>query len=114
MKVTLLTTTNSRLGGGVFYVVSNLGKSLLRIIPSISLMSYNDRYSNADVKEYGDLPLNIYKVIRLPLLQDLGFSINIHTILKEERPDIIHSQGIWMYNSYAALKHKKKYPETIR
>lgn len=47
----------------------------------------------------------------MPLLSTLGYSRDIHNLIEEYQPDIIHSQGLWMYHSAAVLRYKKRHPE---
>ncbi len=111
MKVVLISGTNSRLSGGLFYSVKNLGKSMINHCGiDVSYISHDDRYSDEDRNTWEGLPLAVYNVIKFPLLKRLGFSVDIHKRLEEEQPDIIDIQSTWMYYSYAALKYKKKHP----
>jgi poly(glycerol-phosphate) alpha-glucosyltransferase len=111
MKVISLTTTNSRNAGGLFYCVGYLAKYLCkRAKYSISIISYNDEYSDEDIAIYEDIPMLIYHVSRRFALRKLGFSNDLFPLLKKETPDIIHQQGIWMYHSFASLQYKKQYP----
>lgn len=113
MKIVLLSGTNSRLSGGLFYSVKNLGLSLLNHCGvDVVYVSHDDEYSSEDRASFLNLPISVYTISRLPFLKRLGYSHDIHAILEKERPDIIDIQGTWMYFSYAALRYKKKHPET--
>lgn len=106
MKIVLLTTTNSRLAGGLYNSVRNLGLSILRKHTDIVLMSYNDKFSAIDKRAYEEMPMQCYHRSSFPFLKTLGYSNNVYNLLQQENPDIIHTQGIWMYNSYVAQKYK--------
>lgn len=113
MKIVLLSARNSRMAGGLFNSVRNLGLSLMHHCNiQVSYVSHHDQYHKEDIKAYKDLPIAEYHISKLPLLNRLGFSKDIHEVLENEAPDIIEIQGIWMYFSYAALRYKKKHPKT--
>lgn len=114
MKVTFLTSSNSRLSGGLFYTIQSLTKQLLKNEIDVSLLSYNDQYSSIDRTCYGNVPLLSYHRSKCLFLKTLGFSRDIYKMLQKEKPQIIHQQGIWMYHSYAALLYKRKNPSVIK
>ncbi len=113
MKIVLISGTNSRMSGGLFYSVKNLGKSLISHCgQEVTYVCHDDRYSDEDRVTWSGLPLAIYHRVKFPLLERLGYSNDIHQILEHEKPDIIDVQSTWMYYSYAALKYKRKHPNT--
>ena len=114
MKVTFLTSSNSRSSGGLFYTIQSLTQELLRNDINVSLLSYDDQYSTIDRLCYGNVPLLSYHRSNFLFLKTLGYSRDIHRILRNERPQIIHQQGIWMYHSYASLLYKKNDPSVIK
>jgi poly(glycerol-phosphate) alpha-glucosyltransferase len=110
MQVTLLTTTNSRNAGGVFFAVKDLALSLVNCQEcNINILSHNDEFSDKDISAYGDISMSFYKISNCAFLNKLGFSTDIHDILKQLNPNIIHQQGIWQYHSFASLKYKKEH-----
>jgi len=113
MKIVLLSARNSRLAGGLYNSVRNLGLALKNHCGvDVTYVCHNDEYSSEDVAAYQNLPLAIYHISKFPLLGRLGYSNDIHQVLEAEKPDVIDIQGTWMYYSYAALKYKKKHPNT--
>lgn len=113
MKVVLLSATNSRMSGGLFYSVKALGLSLLNHCKiDVSYVCHDDKYSIEDKNSFKNLPLAIYHISKLPLLKRWGYSTDIHKVLEAEKPDIIDIQGTWMYYSYAALKYRDRHPNT--
>lgn len=108
MKIALLTTCNSHKAGGLYNSVRLLGLSLFHKKVDIELLSYDDEFSKEDEAAYEDMPMVKYTCSSLPVLSSLAYSKDLPNILKDIHPDIIHSQGIWMYNSKAALYGKKK------
>lgn len=107
MKITLLTTNNSRSAGGLYNSVRNLGLSIYHKGIDLDLLSCNDKFSTEDLPAYEDLPMSFYEISQKPLLRQLGYSKNIMDCIKQRNPDIIHSQGLWMYNSAASFKSRK-------
>lgn len=114
MKVSLLATSNSRLAGGVYYTMSALSKGLFDNDIDISVISYDDEYSERDKHVYGDVSIRLYHTIKLPILNRIGYSKDIFSVLENYQPDIVHQQGLWMYNSVAALKYKYRHPDSIK
>lgn len=112
-RIVLLTTTNSHLAGGLFNSVRNLGLHLLRQNQDITLMSYNDAYSEIDRLSYEEMPMSDYKCSSFPVLNKIGYSNDLLRLLKSENPTIVHSQGLWMYNSFANYKYKKNKKGTV-
>lgn len=111
MKIVLISGTNSRMSGGLFFSIKNLGKSMINHCgQEVTYVCHDDGYSDADRETWQGLPLALYHLVNFPFLKRLGFSFDIHRILEEEKPDIIDIQSTWMYYSYAALKYKKKHP----
>jgi len=108
MKVTLLTTTNSRNAGGLFYSVKNLAFALLKLNCNLNVLSYDDEYTAEDIATWINIPMSIYNISNFYPIKKLGYSSNIYKELKSLKPDIIHQQGIWMYHSYISLLYKRK------
>lgn len=106
-KIILLTTSNSHKAGGLYNSVRCLGLALFHKGVDLGMLSYDDEYSKEDLYAYADLPMAKYYISKYPLLKQLGFSKDINDVLNSQSPEIIHSQGIWMYNSYAAYYYKK-------
>ena len=109
MKVALLTTANSHRAGGLYYSVPNLAHGIHSKGIDVSVVSYDDEHSQRDSAVYGDLPHVKYTVSRLPLLRSMGYSGDIHRVLDQVAPDIVHNQGIWMYHSCAALRYRNRH-----
>lgn len=108
MKIALLTTVNSHKAGGLYNSVRNLGLSLFHKGVDLEFFSYDDEYSKNDLVAYENLPMIKYHRTKLPYLKELGYSRDLNRILEEHAPNIIHSQGIWMYNSYATHVYQKR------
>lgn len=111
MKVLFVGASNSRSAGGLYYTMSSLTKNLLSSDIEVALLAANDKFSSEDIGIYGDVPLIPYTISNVPLLSTLGYSRDIQNLIEEYQPDIIHSQGLWMYHSAAVLRYKKRHPE---
>ncbi|MBC7914989.1 MAG: glycosyltransferase [Pyrinomonadaceae bacterium] len=106
MKVLILGSTNSRNAGGVFNSVRMLGQSLnLHPNTDVHYLMHDDEYSAQDRKYYEPMPLHTYK-IKGP--RNLAYSENMYDELDKIKPDVIHTQGIWMYFSYVNKKYHSK------
>lgn len=106
MKVLILGSTNSRNAGGVFNSVRMLGQSLnARQEADIHFLLHDDEYSAEDKKYYEPMPLHSY-AIKGP--RNLGFSTDMYQQLSLIKPDVIHTQGIWMYFSCINKKYYSK------
>ncbi|MBC8053458.1 MAG: glycosyltransferase [Sphingobacteriaceae bacterium] len=104
MKVLILGSTNSRNAGGVFNSVRMLGHSL-NAHTDVHFLMHDDEYSAEDRKYYEPMPLHSYTV-KGP--RNLAFSPDMYSKLDGIKPDVIHTQGIWMYFSYVNKKYHAK------
>lgn len=66
---------------------------------------HNDEYSAEDRKFYEPLPMNDYTVIGP---KNFGFSTDIYDQIVKIKPDVVHTQTIWMYLSHANKDYHKK------
>lgn len=111
MKTLLLTSYGSRLGGGLYSTMTNYSQAMLKYEIEPVVVSFVDEYWEQDKQAYGAVRTVNYRRANIPLMKQLGFSTNIHSVLKRESADIIHQQGIWMYYSYATLVEKQRNPK---
>lgn len=110
MKTLFLTSYGSRLGGGLYSTMTCYSQALLNIGITPVIMTFIDEYWQHDKLAYGNVRTVNYRRINLPVVKQLGYSINIHQLIKNECANIIHQQGIWMYYSYATLLAKRRNP----
>lgn len=114
MKSIFLTAWNSRSYGGVSEVVRQLGRALVeRSDMDFSVVSFDDRFSESDRHWYSGIPMYYYSIVNLPIVKSLGLSFDLYPNLCKIKPDIIETQGVWMYFSAAALHYKKKHGAKI-
>jgi poly(glycerol-phosphate) alpha-glucosyltransferase len=106
MKVLLLSASNSRNAGGLYNSVRNLGQALLKINDvEPTVLAFRDNFSDLDIKAYAPLTLNEYHIIGTP---KLAYSSDLKGKIEKINPDIIHTQGIYLYSSYVNLKYTQK------
>lgn len=105
-KVVLLSGSNSRNSGGLFNSVKSLAFSLLRNSPyAVSIVSYDDEFSEEDIHTYKFINLLTYKLFGP---KQLGLSLNLTGVLKHLNPSVVHQQGIWMFYSRNVKNYKQK------
>ena len=98
---------SSRTSGGLYNSVRQLGQHLLKIPDTeVQVFAYLDANSYQDNFAYQSLPLKVYR-IRGP--KNFGYSPDLYQHLEEFRPDIIHTQCIWMYLSYASYRYSRRH-----
>jgi glycosyltransferase involved in cell wall biosynthesis len=106
MKVLILGGPNSRNTGGIFNIARMLGMSLGEMTNSeVHFLMYDDEFSFEDRKLYDPIPLHSYS-LKWP--KSFGYSNDLANLMKKINPEIIHTQGIWMYLSYANRKYNRK------
>jgi poly(glycerol-phosphate) alpha-glucosyltransferase len=102
MKVLLLGSSNSRNGGGLFNTMCSLGHSLAAQGTDVQYLLHDDEHSPEDRARYAPLPLHTYTA-KGP--SNLAYSPDLYEQLSAIKPDIVHTQGIWMYFSYVNNKY---------
>ena len=111
MKTLFLTSYGSRLGGGLYSTMTSYSQAIQREGVEPVIISFLDEFWDQDKIAYGDTRTINYHRCCIPGMKQLGFSTDIHRVVREENADIIHQQGIWMYYSYATLVEKLKRPK---
>lgn len=106
MKVLLLGGSNSRNAGGIFNTTKALGKSLnTHCGADVHFMMHDDEYSAEDRRHYEPLPLHSY-ALQGP--KQIGYSAGMLKGIEKIKPDVVHTQGLWMYFSCANKRHNAK------
>jgi len=105
-RIAIITSTISRLAGGLFWSVKDLSKSLLSLDIHLKLFAGEDKYSTQDLNTWGSVPISVFPIIGPSAF---GFQYGLQKALKDYQPDLLHVQGIWMYTSYAATKWYAEY-----
>jgi poly(glycerol-phosphate) alpha-glucosyltransferase len=65
---------------------------------NVEYLLFDDEYSAEDRNQYASLPVHRYSV-KGP--RKLGWSPDLYRQIKTIKPDIVHTQSLWMYLSYA-------------
>ncbi len=110
MKSLFLTSYGSRLGGGLYSTMTCYSQAIQDKGVEPVIISFVDEFWEQDKIAYGNVRTVNYHRCCIPGMKQLGFSTDIHRIVRDEKADIIHQQGIWMYYSYATLIEKRNNP----
>lgn len=106
MKLLILGGSSSRNSGGVFDTARMMGARLHRDNAiNVEYLMFDDEYSPEDKTQYSALPVHSYRV-KGP--KKLGLSTNLYQQMKSIRPDIVHTQSLWMYLSYVNKKYNQQ------
>jgi glycosyltransferase involved in cell wall biosynthesis len=106
MKLLILGGSNSRNSGGVFNTARMMGLRLYeRSNIKVEYLMFDDEYSAEDKKQYAPLPVHSYTV-KGP--KKLGFSTDLYGQMKNIKPDIVHTQSLWMYLSCINKKYHRE------
>ena len=89
------------MSGGLYNSVRCLGLALFHRGTDLELFSFDDEYSKDDLYAYEDLPLVKYHRSNVPVLKQYYYSSDLIGLLEKSKPDIIHSQAVWLYTSFA-------------
>ncbi len=100
----------SRLNGGVFEVQRNLAKQFsIRNIDQI-VIGLEDEFTNTDFNRWAPVKPIVYKVIGPKVL---GYSYDLLNDQRWDECNIGHLHSLWSFPAYSifhwAIKHKKKY-----
>ena len=106
MKITLLSGSDSRKSGGLYTSVRKLAESTWQRGIDVNILAHSDEYSAYDKAAYRSLQPISY-ALKGPA--NFGYSPDMHTILKQQNPDLIHTQCLWMYLSKVSLDFYQKY-----
>lgn len=108
MRVILLTDAVSKSGGGVSEVTKQLCYHMQnKSNVDLSILAYNDSVEPDDSSFNEKGLIDFYHISQIPLLNKIGYSSDIDAIISRVQPNIIDSQGLWMYHSNAVVRYKK-------
>lgn len=110
-KILFVCAVNSRKAGGLFFTISQIASMLTRKYV-VGVLGYKDFNSEEDSAAYNPEVILTYYSIKGGVLRKLAYSGDIGRKLKEQNPDIIHQQGIWLYYSKAVSSYKNIYRNT--
>lgn len=110
MRVGVLTASISRQAGGLFWSVRSLAEGVKQAGCEVQVFSIADQFSAEDVAQWQDLDL------RLPARRGpsaFGHAPGFNKALNGAHLDLVHTQGLWMYPSVAALGWSKRWARPL-
>lgn len=111
MKVLLLSSTVSNLGGGVTEVKRRVAQCLAAMPGvDVSVMGLQDAQTETALPLWQPLQPHTFPTIGP---KAIGYSHKLLSAVKNSTADAIHLHGIWQYPSYVALKGGKPYLTTV-
>ena len=106
MNIAILLGSDSRKSGGLYNSVRCLAGALRERQVDAQILAHSDEFSTQDTKAYDQYPPISY-TLQGPA--NFGYSPDMPTILKQQAPDLIHTQCLWMYLSKVSLDFYQKY-----
>jgi len=98
-RIGLLTSSASRLGGGVFEAVVAQAELLVGLGAVPRIFALHDAFTDADRPRFGACPVTACRILGP---RQIGFAPDLLPALASARLDCLHLHGIWMYPSAAA------------
>ena len=105
MRVGVLSSSISRLAGGLFYSVRALSTGIAERGSEVSVFSLNDAHSAEDILEWGGLRVSTSPVVGPSAI---GYSPKLAASVREFSPDVIHVHGLWQYTGCVAHQEYRK------
>lgn len=96
MKVSLVTGSLSRFGGGVSASVQSLSRSLVDAKAEVRVIGLRDDGWKTDAEDWSDIPTACLDVVGPSVM---GYAPLAPSVLRATDPDIAHSHGIWKCTS---------------
>ena len=105
MKIAVLSSSISRLAGGLFYSVRALSSGVSRCGSLVSVFSLEDSHSGEDSVEWEGLDVSTS-----PLFgpRAIGYSPNLAASVAAFAADVVHVHGLWQYTSCVAYREYRK------
>ena len=101
LRVTLLTASASRLGGGVASALHSHAAMLRETGADVTVVALADKHSEADRTELGSTPLHTARVSGPGFF---GYAPDLLEQLLDTGADLLHLHGIWMYPTRVATR----------
>lgn len=102
MKIAVLTSSISRLAGGLFYSVRALSTELSTSGHDVAVFSLEDTHAEEDKSQWGDLQVCTSPVVGPGAF---GYSPGLAADVKAFAPDVIHVHGLWQFISCVARQN---------
>ena len=105
LQVIHVTTSVSRLGGGLFESMRHLSKETARHGPQVEILGTEDLHSAEDTARWSPLPVRTFPVQGPPRL---AFSPGLAHYLEDATVDLVHLHGVWQYPTSAVLRWARR------
>ncbi|MDQ8209155.1 glycosyltransferase [Coraliomargarita sp. SDUM461003] len=105
MRIAVLSSSISRLAGGLFFSVRALSNGIATRGSEVSVFSLKDCHSEEDIKEWAGLNVSTSPVCGP---RAIGFSPELATSVRQFAPDVLHVHGLWQYTSCVAHQEFRK------
>lgn len=89
----------TRRAGGVCYAVASLCKALDALGTHVSVLGARDRFFHEDLPLWGSVDVLPYRAFG-----PLGSSMELRRMLARCHPDVVHQNGLWQDDQWAALQ----------
>jgi poly(glycerol-phosphate) alpha-glucosyltransferase len=100
-RLLFLTASVSQAGGGIFVAVQRLSQHLFRRREfSVRVLGLKDAYTDQDLGGWKPLKPGIFPVLGP---RAFGYAPDLRAALRDADPHLLHTHGLWMYPSLAAL-----------
>jgi glycosyltransferase involved in cell wall biosynthesis len=105
MRVLFLTASISRHGGGLFVSVRRLAQCLRELGVDAQVVSFDTEQNRSDLAAWAPLkPV----LVSLSWPASAGFSRSLLRCVRDLEPDIVHTQGLWLYPSFVAERWSRE------
>lgn len=101
MKVSMVTASVSRKGGGVQEVVRRSAIELHRRGSSVSVFGLSDEHIDEDRESWRPVAVSVFQRRGY---KPLGYAPDLLPALRSADPDVLHNHGLWMYPSVASMQ----------
>lgn len=105
MKVAVLSSSISRLAGGLFFSVRALSSGVAQKGSEVSVFSLQDSHSAVDIAEWSEVNVSTSPVVGP---RAIGYAPRLATALQVFAPDVVHVHGLWQYTSCLAYQEYRK------
>ncbi len=106
MNILFVTGSTSRLAGGLFETLRKTAQHLDRFAEvDLRVVGIHDAFTEEDLQHWVPVIPRSFKAYGP---SNLGYMPNFAEFLNNQRVDLIHSHGIWMYSDYVISKVMKR------
>jgi glycosyltransferase involved in cell wall biosynthesis len=101
VHATHITTSISRLGGGLFESVRHLSLQTQKNGVNVEILGLQDKHTDEDAARWSPLAIRVFPVSGPPMF---GYSPELSRHLDKSPADVLHLHGIWQYPTSAVLR----------